>query len=101
MTRLSPIGHTADSRELLMSVTGRVSLQLVHDAMPHTQQPDRCAWCNPAGCMWPRCLNEMGCTTGGAPTVLSRRSLPTRPRLSPWRRLVLLLTRLRASVRRT
>jgi hypothetical protein len=76
MTLLSPRGHAADDRALLMTVTGRTSLHLVHDAeviRQHAEQTERCTWCNPAACMWPRC-QEMAVSTGGAPTVPTRRN---------------------------
>lgn len=74
-----PSGHY--DRECLLAVTGRVPLELVHDA-GLVQQASATA---PAAMRWP-----------GAPRV-SLRSLPTHPRLSAWRRLVLVITRLRAS----
>lgn len=82
MTLLSPRGHTADSRECLIAVTARMPLHLVHDAeviRQHAEQTERCTWCNPAACMWPRC-QEMAVSTGGAPTV------PTRLNRRPARR---------------
>lgn len=47
-----------------------------------------------------RCGAEMGGDAGDAPTVPTRR-LPTKPRLSAWRRLLLWLTSWRASWRRS
>lgn len=80
----------------------RITPEMVHDSTTHAP-PDRCIWCNPAvGCLWPRCLPEMGCTAGGAPSVPTRRNRrPTRPHLSTWQRLLLAWTRFAAGIRRT
>lgn len=92
MPRNAPRGHTADSRELVMAVTGRAPLRLVHDATaPEPEPGDRCIWCSPnVGCFWPRC-QEMATTAGGPPTVPTRRvRRPTPlPTLPWWRRLAL------------
>lgn len=92
MSRLSPRGHTADSRELLTCVTSHLALRLVTNCTGECEQGRACT-CVP---------REMACTVGGEPTVLTRRSRrPQQPRLSPMRWLMLQWTRLRASVRRT
>jgi hypothetical protein len=90
MSRLAPRGHTADSRELLTCVTSHRALRLVTNCTGNCEQGRACT-CVP---------REMARTAGGEPTI-PRRSLPTKPRLSPMRRLVLWLTRLSASIRRT
>jgi hypothetical protein len=66
-------------RQEMVAVTGRTSLHLVHDAeviRQHAEHTEHCGWCNPIVCSeaYPRCLSEMGCTTGGAPTVPTRRN---------------------------
>lgn len=88
------------SRDRIMAVTGRVPLELVHDA-------SIVAACRGGSCHQvrqpcrERCGAEMGGgTSGDAPTVPTRR-LPTKPRLSPMRRLVQWLTELSARIRRT
>jgi len=136
MTMLSARGHTADSRDVLLSITARVPLELVVNnahrvipsqlltpsarelrhklpvptccldqreaerdvyrqldaaARPQMAEPqpgERCAWCNPAGCMWPMCGEEMACAAPSSPSVPTRRvrRLPTLPW---WRRLAL------------
>ena len=62
--------------EPLTAITGRVPLHLVRDQAVLDEHEQAMSW--------------------GGPRI-PRRSLPTRPRLSPWRRLVLAITRLRAS----
>ena len=86
-------------RERLLAVVGRVPLELVHDA-------SIVAACRGGSCHQgrlpcrERCGAEMATAESDAPTVPTRR-LPTKPRLSVWRRLILLMTRLSACIRRT
>lgn len=100
--RFTPSPHT--DRSCLLAVTGRVPLELAHDALIvaeglHLVSNDESTFHPPASCTGD-CEWGCDCTCSHALAWRAprqpRRSLPT---LSLWRRLVLALQRLRYSFR--
>lgn len=54
---------------------GLIDVKAERMATEPAQPTERCIWCHPAGCVWPRCTQaEMAVTAGGPPTVPTRRN---------------------------